>query len=110
MKTKQCKWTAYVVMPNSGRPNKPHMRQMPVLGDRVSDIALREVSTGNRYANIALRDVSTWRQELDADGRESRLRERLKEVASTLERVSRNAELRQRQASELATELKTANR
>ncbi|KAG8252246.1 SPRY domain-containing SOCS box protein 3 [Homalodisca vitripennis] len=29
--------------------------------DRVSDIALREVSTGNRYANIALRDVSTWR-------------------------------------------------
>lgn len=49
-------------------------------------------------------------QELDAEGREGKLRERLKDVASTLERVSRNAELRQKQANELAAELKTANR
>ncbi|XP_046688739.1 colorectal mutant cancer protein isoform X2 [Homalodisca vitripennis] len=60
-----------------------------------------------QHLQAQLQDADT--EELDADGRESRLRERLKEVASTLERVSRNAELRQRQASELATELKTAN-
>ncbi|XP_054258017.1 colorectal mutant cancer protein-like [Macrosteles quadrilineatus] len=48
-------------------------------------------------------------EEVNSEGRESRLRERLKEVAGTLERVSRNAELRQRQATELTNELKTAN-
>lgn len=47
---------------------------------------------------------------MDAEGREGRLRERLKEVASTLERVSRNADLRQRQASEITAELKSANK
>uniref|UniRef100_A0A1B6E8N5 EF-hand domain-containing protein n=1 Tax=Clastoptera arizonana TaxID=38151 RepID=A0A1B6E8N5_9HEMI len=45
----------------------------------------------------------------DGDARENRLKERLKEVASTLERVSRNAELRQRQAADLTTKLKTDN-
>ncbi|XP_054258282.1 colorectal mutant cancer protein-like isoform X3 [Macrosteles quadrilineatus] len=48
-------------------------------------------------------------EEVNSEGRESRLRERLKEVAGTLERVSRNAELRQRQATELTNELKTTN-
>lgn len=41
--------------------------------------------------------------------KEAKLQERLKEVAMTLEKVNKNADLRQQQSLELANQLKNTN-
>ncbi|KAK7574449.1 hypothetical protein V9T40_011640 [Parthenolecanium corni] len=45
----------------------------------------------------------------EGNDKESRLQERLKEVAVTLEKVNKNADLRQKQSIELANQLKSTN-
>lgn len=46
---------------------------------------------------------------LEALSREGRLKERLQELVSTLDKVSRNSELRHQQSAELVNDLKMAN-
>lgn len=46
---------------------------------------------------------------IEALGREARLKERLQELVSTLEKVNKNSELRHQQSAELVNDLKRAN-
>lgn len=45
----------------------------------------------------------------ESGDKEAKLQERLKEVAMTLEKVNKNADLRQKQSLELANQLKNTN-
>lgn len=46
---------------------------------------------------------------IEALGREARLKERLQELVSTLDKVNKNSELRHQQSAELVNDLKRAN-
>lgn len=46
---------------------------------------------------------------IDALGREGRLKERLRELVSTLDKVNKSSEMRHQKSAELITDLKVAN-
>lgn len=53
--------------------------------------------------------VQSEEQNCESGDKETKLQERLKEVAMTLEKVNKNADLRQKQSLELANQLKNTN-
>ncbi|XP_043268351.1 colorectal mutant cancer protein [Venturia canescens] len=80
------------------------------LQGQLSDTEAMLAMASNRDRGVSDNESEGIESELiDALGREARLKERLQELVSTLDKVTRNSELRHQQSAELVNDLKMAN-